>query len=133
MGKFTFDISDDFMKQLGNLSDVERIAPMMIDEAIPILESSVVKEASKHKRTGNMVKSIKSTKAKLTKNGGHYACVRPTGKDKNGVRNMEKMAYLEYGTRHQKATPCLSTAVHNAENAVLKKMQEVFNREVERN
>lgn len=63
---------------------------MMIDEAIPILETNVIKEASKHKRTGDMVRSIKRTKAKLNKYGGHYACVRPTGKDRNGVRQYGK-------------------------------------------
>lgn len=132
MGKFTFDISDDFVKQLGNLADVERISPMMIDEAIPILETNVIKEASKHKRTGDMVRSIKRTKAKLNKYGGHYACVRPTGKDRNGVRNMEKMVYMEYGARNSTAHPVLSKAINDSESAVLEKMQEVFNREVDK-
>lgn len=61
---------------------------------------------------------------------GYYICVRPTGKDKDGVRNMEKMAALEYGVGgRQAATPVLTPAVHAAEDPVLKKMQEVFDRE----
>ena len=132
MGKFTFDIPDDFLNQLGNLADIDRIAPMMIDEAIPILESNVIKEASKHKRTGDMVRSIKRTKAKLTKYGGHFACVRPTGKDRNGVRNMEKMVYMEYGARGSSAHPVLSKAINDSGPEVLSKMQEVFDREVDK-
>ncbi len=130
MGKFDFEIPADFIKQLGKLADVERVAPKMIDEAIPILLENVKGETAQHKRTGDMYKSIKPTKAKKTKNGGYFASVRPTGKDSNGVRNMEKMAYLEYGTKKQSATPVLTKALRDSENSVMKKMQEVFEREV---
>ena len=94
MGKFDFEISPEFIKQLGRLADVERIAPKMIDEAIPILLDNVKAETAQHKRTGDMYKSIKPTKAKKTKKGGYFASVRPTGKDHKGIRNMEKMAWL---------------------------------------
>ena len=58
--------------------------------------------------------------------------MRPTGRDEKGVRNMEKMVYMEYGTSKQEATPVLSPAVRKAEDPVTEKMQEVFNREVDR-
>ena len=130
MGKFDFEIPDDFIKQLGKLADVDRIAPQMIDEAIPKLLDSVKKETAFHKQTGDMYNSIKATKAGKSKNGGYYATVRPTGKDKKGVRNMEKMVYLEYGTSDQPATPVLTKAIKDSEKAVMEKMQAVFNREV---
>lgn len=130
MGKFDFEISPDFIKQLGRLADVDRLAPKMIDEAIPILLDNVKSETAQHKQTGDMYKSIKPTKAKATKKGGYYASVRPTGEDSKGVRNMEKMVYLEYGTKKQSATPVLTKALRDSENAVMKKMQEVFEREV---
>ena len=41
MGKFDFNIPDDFIRQLGRLADVDKYAPKMIDEAIPILEGRV--------------------------------------------------------------------------------------------
>ncbi len=129
MGKFDFEIPADFIKQLGRLADVDRIAPQMIDEAIPILESNVKVEVAKHKRTGALANSVKKTKAKKNKYG-YYASVRPTGKDKKGVRNMEKMVYLEYGTKKQPARPTLTKAIKDSESAVLDKMQEVFSREV---
>lgn len=129
MAKFDFEIPADFIKQLGRLADVDRIAPQMIDEAIPILESNVKSEVSKHKRTGALANSVKKTKANKNKYG-YYASVRPTGKDSKGVRNMEKLAYLEYGTSKQSPTPTLTKAINDSESAVLDKMQEVFSREV---
>lgn len=130
MGKFDFNIPDGFIRQLGRLADVDKYAPKMIDEAIPILERNVKNETSRHKRTGDMYKSIQHTKAGPTKKGGYFATVRPTGKDSKGVRNMEKMVYLEYGTSEQPATPVLTKAIKDSETAVLAKMQEVFNGEV---
>jgi len=129
MAKFDFQIPDDFIKQLGRLADVDRIAPQMIDEAIPILERNVKSEVGKHKQTGAMVNSVKKTKANKNKYG-YYALVRPTGKDEKGVRNMEKLVYLEYGTSKQASKPTLTKAIKDSEKAVLDKMQEVFDREV---
>ena len=71
MGKFDFEISPEFIKQLGRLADVDRLAPKMIDEAIPILLDNVKRETAPHKQTGDMYKSIKPTKAKATKKGGY--------------------------------------------------------------
>lgn len=129
MGKFDFEIPTDFIKQLGKLADIDRIAPQMIDEAIPILEKNVKSEVSKHKDTGALANSVKKTKANKNKYG-YYASVRPTGKDSKGVRNMEKLVYLEYGTSKQASKPTLTKAIKDSEKAVLDKMQEVFNREV---
>lgn len=130
MGKFSFTIPDDFVKQLGNLADVDRIAPTMIDEAMPILERKLKQELSKHKRTGDMIDSVKKTKAGKTRTDAYFAIVRPTGTDRKGVRNMEKLAHAEYGTSKQPPTPILTKALKDSEPAVLEKMQEVFSREV---
>lgn len=130
MAKFNFDISDDFLKELGSMAEVDKYAPQMIEEALPILEQKVKQETAKHKKTGDMYKSIKKSKVKKSKYDGYYATVSPTGTDSNGVRNIEKMIYLEYGTSSQPATPVLTKAVNDSEEAVLEKMQEVFEREV---
>ena len=130
MGKFDFTIPDDFIKQLGRLADVDRVAPKMIDESMPILVENVKIELAKHKRTGDMLDSVKKTKAGKIKNGGYYAVVRPTGKDRKGVRNMEKLAHAEYGTKKQAPTPILTKAIKDSEKAVLKKMKQVFEKEV---
>ena len=127
MARFDFEGVDDLMKELDML-EVERIAPVMLEEAVPILESAVKRKAAVHKVSGGMLRSIKKSKTGRSRTG-YYISVRPTGKDAKGVRNMEKMAYLEYGTGKQRATPVLTAAVHEAEERVACKMQEVFDRE----
>ena len=129
MAKFDIYGIDDLMKDLSQI-DVDRIAPKMLEESVPILEKAVKAEAAKHKDTGAMEESIKATGADINAKG-HYICVRPTGRDEKGVRNMEKMAVLEYGSSRQTATPVLVPAVRESEDKVLKKMQEVFDREVD--
>ncbi|MDT4373005.1 HK97 gp10 family phage protein [Blautia coccoides] len=126
-----FDIHgfDELLQEMELLGDFDEIAPKMLEEAAPILEKEVVRQASTHWDSGDMVKSIKKTGASAGKTGGYYLAVRPTGKDKKGVRNMEKMAYFEYGVKGRPAAPILTTAVNNAEPGVMKKMQEVFDRE----
>ncbi len=110
--------------------EASRIAPIMLEEAVPILEKNVKKHTALHKDTGEMQSSIKKTKAKRTGKDGYSICVRPTGTDEKDVRNMEKVAYLEYGTSRQKASPVLSPAVKESEEAICDKMQEVFEREI---
>lgn len=130
MAKFDIHGIDDFMKEISQI-DIDRIAPKMLEESVPILEKSVRAESAKHRDTGAMEESIKATGANINARG-HYICVRPTGRDEKGVRNMEKMVYMEYGTSKQAATPVLSPAVRKAKDPVTEKMQEVFNREVDR-
>lgn len=128
MANFSVEGLDDLMKELDSL-DIDRIAPVMLEEAVPILERNVKNRASAHKETGEMQKSIRPTKSKRT-GEGYSITVRPTGKDKKGVRNMEKSCYLEFGTSKQGATPVISPAVRESEDPVAEKMQEVFDREV---
>lgn len=130
MASFQFNGIDDLVKDLDSFQ-FSKIVPTMIEEAAPILESAVKTRAAAHQSSGKMYASIKTTKVSAT-GDGYSAVVRPTGKDsKTGVRNMEKMAYLEYGTSKQAATPVISPAVRESESKVIEKMQEVFNREVD--
>lgn len=125
-----FDVSfpDDLEKTLAGLMDDERLCTEMLEAAGPILERSVIAASSSHvsePEGGDMLHSIKTTKPKKGETAWHLT-VRPTGKDRKGVRNMEKMAYLEYGTSKQPATPVLSPAVRQAEGACIHAMQRVF-------
>lgn len=125
-----FDITgfDEFLADLSSW-DVDRLAPLMLQEAVVPLERNVRAETARHHRTGDMEGSIKKTGASMGASGNYYICVRPTGTDRKGVRNMEKMAYAEYGTSKQPATPILTPAVHKSEAEVYKAMQDVFDRE----
>lgn len=132
MGKFDFEIDPAFVKALGKLADVDRVAPKMIDAAIPILERNVKSELAKHKRTGDLLGSVRKTKAKQNKKGNWYAVVRPTGRDRKGVRNMAKLAHAEYGTKKQPPTPILTKALKDSEKEVYDKMREVFEEEMKK-
>lgn len=131
MGRFTFSIDPTFIRQLGNMEDVERIAPKMIDGAMPILERNLKRAMEPHRDTGEMIRSVKTKKATMTKNGGFYAVTRPTGTDpETGVRNMEKFVNLEFGNSHQAATPMIDKVMNDSEKPVLNEMQEIFNMEM---
>ena len=91
-----------------------------------------------------MMRSVKRTRAKKTKNGGYIAVVRPTGQEtkyltakgetkerKWPVRRMEIIAHMEYGTSKQAPTPILTTALNEVKDEALAIMQETFNKEVE--
>ena len=126
VAKFSIDFPDDLIKKLERLSNFDVIAEEMLTEAEPILKSAIVQEASAHKDTGEMVESITS---QVKKNSiGWFLTTYPKGKDKDGVRNMDKMMFLEYGTKNNPADPILSRAIRKAEPKVLEKMQEVFDR-----
>ena len=143
MGKFDFEIDQDFVKKLLELSDPDEYVPQILDSAIPILEESVKSELSKHKRTSQLINSVKKTKASKSPNGGYFVCVMTTEKsesylDRKGVlrkykvpvRNMEILAHLEYGTSKQKPTPILTKAYKDSYNSVMAKMQEEFGKVV---
>ena len=143
MGKFDFEIDQDFVKKLLELSDPDEYVPQILDSAIPILEESVKSELSKHKRTSQLINSVKKTKASKSPNGGYFVCVMPTGKSESyidgkgvlrkykvPVRNMEILAHLEYGTSKQKPTPILTKAYKDSYNSVMAKMQEEFGKVV---
>lgn len=145
MGEFTFNISQDFIRKLGKMADVDKFASKMIDEALPILDRHIKAGLQSHKGTGELLDSITIHHAKPMKMGGWYGYVtakgvakgkrylRPKGGGRfksEGYRNYQKILALEYGTSKQKPTPFLTKAVKDSEAAVLSKMQEVFNREV---
>lgn len=114
----------DLIRDLTSL-DVDRMTDEMITAAEPVMMEKLKSHAQKHRYSGEMINSIKSTGIKRNKTG-KYLVVRPTGKDSKGVRNMEKMAYLEYGTYKQAATPVLTPAVRDAESTVENKFREIF-------
>lgn len=143
MSKFSCYMPDDLIADLNRLGQSDKVGCAMVDAAAPILEKNVKSECSKRKRTGNMYNSVKKTKAKRASNGAYIAVVRPTGTsrtyiDNRGkehkrvvpVRNMEIMAYMEYGTSRQAPTPVLSKAVNDSSKPVYAAMQEEFNKQM---
>lgn len=132
MAKFSVDPKDFdiVLKELDRSADVDSWGPKALEEASVILVQNIKRRASMHDRTGDQFSSsIKPTKPKKNR-WGHFIVIRPTGKDKKGVRNMEKLVYMEYGTSKQSPTPVITPALNDSESAVNAKLQEVFEREV---
>lgn len=134
MGRFHVDIPNDLIKLLNTMeAQIDEISVDAVKEAEPIVVNALKEECSKHnisetdKTRGQMTASIKATGPK--KNAlGVYDFVRPTGKDSKGVRNMEKLAYLEYGTSKQKATP----VCQKVKNQIGKKVADTMETRVKR-
>ncbi len=129
----TFDVSldEDFIKQLGSMAQVERYAPKMIEEALPIVRDKLKAkiEQEGHVVNHDLVDSIKCSEVKEAKNGGYIGNAFPSGTNLNGVRNAEVLVYLEYGTSTQDATGIITRTLISTKKEVEAKMQEVFNRE----
>lgn len=145
MADFQLYFDENLFKEFEKLSNIDGVSEKMLKEASPIVVESMKSELKLHKQTSELVNSVKPTKPKRNKNGDNVVIVRPTGKSttmiaesgktyvrKKPVRNMEKLASLEFGNSHgQKPTSVIEKAVKSTENAVLDKMTEVYNKEVE--
>lgn len=136
MAIFDFDMPDDLEKTLNMLSD-ESLGIKAVKKAAPIVENAMKEELSKHHRAekdptyGEMVESVKATEPKINEYGV-FSFVRPTGTDTKGVRNMEKLAYLEYGTARQVGTPVMGKISDSVEKEVSETMQKVIEQEAGR-
>lgn len=135
MAKFETDISlEELMQSLTSI-DIEAIAPLALEQSAPIVQKKLVQLSEPHKKTGAMVKSIKAQKANKNKDG-YSIFVGASGVDrKTGIRNMEKMAFLEFGVRshNQPATPVITPTIRATHDDVCDSMQDVFNKYLENN
>lgn len=133
MAKFETDIGIDELMTSLNSVDIEALAPVALEQSAPIVEKKLVQLSEPHKKTGAMIKSIKAQKA--NKSGDGYSIfVGPSGVDrKSGTRNMEKLAYLEFGVRahNQPATPVITPTIRATHDDVCDSMQETFNKYLE--
>ena len=116
--------TDDLVAELGEIARAQ-VAREMLSESAPILVTEMKAKAANHHVTGDMVGSIKAD-APIATSDGLSCVVSAKGTGSNGTRNAEKMAYLEYGTYKQRATPVVTPAVNAAEPKVHAKMQQVF-------
>jgi len=146
MARFDINVSDDFFRQLNKLAEVDRIAPQMIDEALPILEETFKRNLQSVMKnpTGELMGSIKIKGAKPVKGGGFFGYVTAIGVAKGKsykrpqsggrtkaepYRNYQKILAIEFGTSKQNPKPFIAKTLNDSETEVLNKMQEVYNRE----
>lgn len=124
MGVFDIDIGG-FMKELEKLENIDAVAPQMVDAGLEVLEKGVRDGYSRHRRSGDLVNSIKVKKGRKT-NNGYYGYVAPEGNDGRGVRNVDKAVYLENGTWKQPSTPVVGPAVAGCESQVVSAMEKKY-------
>lgn len=129
MAKFSMEGFGDLAKSLEKIGKYDEYAPDILNGSLDALKKNIIKRAKQHQKTGDMADSIKQTPAKKNKYGW-FSTISPSGTDKNGMRNMTKLAYIEYGTSHQDPHPIIAPAVNESSQAVKEKMQEIFNEKV---
>lgn len=131
MASFVINGVDDLIHDIESLYNADEIAIKAVNEAAEIMDTELKKEikSATHKYgTGQLAASIHHVKPK--KNDlGIFTASTARGRDDKGVRNHDKLYYLEYGTTRQNPAPVVARAVNKAEKAVLEKLQEVFDRE----
>ena len=125
----------------------DELAEEMLTEAAPIIEDSMKKNLRKsiaHSGDSELVDSVATSKAKHARNGAYIINVNPKGKSKtkvykrgkkgrkHPVSNALKAIWLEYGIPgHQAPKPWLEATTKDAEQKVLDKMQEVYDKRTE--
>jgi hypothetical protein len=130
----SFDGFDELEKVMRKIKP-ETMAVKAVNKAVPILEealkSSIAEAANRGYATGELVESVDSTPARGN-DLGVFSVVKPEGIDEKGVRNVEKMAYLEYGvaSHGQEPHPVRQTAIDKAKSECIQMMERVINEEV---
>lgn len=145
---------EEFTNGLSNIAeDIDEIAKDCINGATPTLQKALKdniriaanRKAPRNRKekkvkngrsgkpysTGELERSIEPTEAK-TNAYGNFAAVRPVGRDKSGIRNGEKLAYLEYGTSEQEAHPVLQKTITQAEPQTKEIIQKRFEEHIEK-
>ena len=137
MGSIEITGMDELLKKLEKLSNqgkVEQAAIKAVNAAQPLNEAAMRTAVASVEHgpyaTGSVSGSVSSTSAKVN-SYGVFSVARPTGRDKNGARNAEKAAYLQYGTPKMAARPWRQKAVNSAEKPCMKVMEEIWKTEME--
>lgn len=143
---FNVDFPDDFLSEVTDFQ-FEVIAEEALESAAPVLEKSMksaAKAAVQHEGESEMVNSIKAGKPIKTKTDAYIVNVGPKGYSKNyyqkgkkkkkkyPVSNALKLIWMEYGIQsakhHQVPRPILERATKDAQEGVLQRMQETYDR-----
>jgi len=140
MARLEVSFDDGFMTELGKLADVERLAPKLIDAALPIILEKLRQQYGRFR----LAEKLKLIKAKGARNGGYIGTVTlkgntghyyKKGKGRYQLSNAGLAVFLEFGTDAHGNFPArqpggyVARAVAAAEDEVKAKMQETFEAE----
>lgn len=79
------------------------------------------------KDSGDLIKSVKSSGVKKSKDGAYSISVAPSGTDRKGVRNMTKAMIAELGKKGEPARPWKTVAEERGYPKAQERMAEIFN------
>lgn len=133
---------DEFLDAMKELEEgIGDVADEALNKAAPTaaeaLSQCITEVADRRDRngkpyaTGELAASITPTKAKENAYG-HFIAARPVGMDDRGIRNGEKLAYLEYGTCVQDARPVIGRAANRAAPKCAKIIQNTIDKYVDK-
>lgn len=140
---FQFSFDQNMLQDLDKLANIDKYAPIMIDEALPIVENCLKGLYGSY----GIANKLKVIKARALAVGGYLGQVTFKGKTghyyKKGGRKYPLSTgglavFLEFGTNAHGNFPdtpaqgIVSKAIAMTEDAVKQKMQEVFDREFEK-
>lgn len=126
---------DEIVNDLVRLGeDVGPIADYMLAESGKVMKQAWKDMAEWHRLrdTGDMIESIDYDKKPRTLKGVRKIDVYPRGKDRHGVRNVEKAFLLHYGTSKIDATWWVDKAEREAAPRVFETMERIFDQYIEK-
>lgn len=138
MAQCTVNGFDDFLRQINSLSDnTETICKACLNESAPIVVNKWKQNLETHRDTGQLIDSIKATKAKYDSKYNDYCVkIKPDGYavytsntgTTHKVANAIKANVLEYGKNGQAGSPTLAPAVVATKAEVLQSWQQTFDK-----
>ena len=136
MAKFKCDGLDLVISEFSSFAQ-QTFVKDALKQAAPTVEKEMKREISSHHKTkrdrtrGQLAASVKTTGPKQV--GSEWQVeIAPSGTDSKGVRNAEKLAYLEYGTSKQTATPVVTPVVARTEDRVVREIQTYIEKKLEK-
>ena len=139
--RFEHENLNDMIKRIESFANSDEIYINAINEGTEIMKNAIESKAQRHRHTGAMAKSLKTTKPKRNNQGDYAGRVKFTGSDgvavsKSGNKfdrtNWIKAFRIEYGTSKQKAQPFVRPAIQGCESNINNKMNQVFDKELEK-
>lgn len=151
---FSFSIPKGFEQMLSKISNIDEVAPKMLNAAAPVVIAAI--KARAPVESGSLRDSVKASKPKLSKSGSWMCNIYFDGYEtrtlKSGktvkIPNMQKARTLEFGRRGRVnlrarpdgsvgeglgAKPFILSAVRDSSEDAANAMQEVFETEAKPN
>lgn len=132
MAKFSFTGLDSIQDQLKDRgAKVGGTINHMLNAGAKIVreEMKAAMKEYKLKDSGDLIKSVKSSKIQRTANGRSIS-ISPQGIDRKGVPNAAKAAVYQTGNSKHQARPWLTLAIERSQGKVQERMREIFNEEM---